>query len=99
MPAHAPGADMTFGIRPENVRLGEAHGAGVATLAGTVTQIEALGAETIITAQLPNVDAPLTARVAGDGGPGVGDRVGFAVDLGAAHVFAPDGRAVTPIQS
>ncbi len=95
MPAHSPGADLTFGIRPENVRLGEAPGAGFATLAGTVTQIEALGAETIITAGLPNVAAPLTARVAGDGGPGVGDRVGFAVDLGAAHVFGPDGRAVT----
>ena len=63
----------------------------LAVVTGQVIQIEALGAESIVTANLPNVDKPLTARVAGDAGPAVGDRCAFALDPAAAHVFGPDG--------
>ena len=94
--ALAPGTELTFGIRPENVALAPQAGSHVAELAGEVVQLEALGAETMVTATLGNAGPTLIARVAGDAGLRVGERCRFHLDLKAAHVFAADGAAIVP---
>ena len=99
MPECAPGMALTFGVRPENVGFGAPPDDRIACLAGEVIQREALGAETIVTATLPNLSATLTARVNGDSGPAVGDRCDFTLDLAAAHVFGDDGVALPPTNS
>ena len=47
---------ITLGIRPEHITLGQQPG----SIAATVTQIEALGSETFVLAQLPNSDPKAT---------------------------------------
>ena len=96
MPPAAPGTELTFGIRPENVALRAQPGNGVAEVTGRVTQMEALGAETMVMTDLPEAGTALTARLAGDAGLRVGDSCRLFLDLKAAHVFGADGAAMTP---
>ncbi len=96
MPAAAPGTALTFGIRPENVALGAQAGNSVAEVTGQVTQMEALGAETMVMTDLPEAGTALTARLAGDAGLRVGDRCRLYLDLKAAHVFGADGASMIP---
>ncbi len=96
MPAAAPGTALTFGIRPENVALVAQAGNGVVEVTGQVTQMEALGAETMVMTDLPEAGMALTARLAGDAGLRVGDSCRLYLDLKAAHVFGGDGAAITP---
>jgi len=93
MPARRPGTSVTFGIRPENIALGGQRGVEVS---GTVEQIEALGAETILTVSLGSNGQRLTARIAGDTGLGIGDVCRLGLDPSAAHLFEADGRACLP---
>ncbi|PZO22967.1 MAG: sugar ABC transporter ATP-binding protein [Leptolyngbya foveolarum] len=48
---------ITLGIRPEHIELGQQPG----SIPVTVTQVEALGSETFVLAQLPNSDRTVTA--------------------------------------
>ncbi|MCG8468592.1 MAG: TOBE domain-containing protein, partial [Gemmatimonadetes bacterium] len=99
MPERAPGTELTFGIRPENVSLGARAGDDMARVAGQVIQVEALGAESVVTAALPQVSASLTARVAGDPGFAVGHSCDLYLDLATARVFGADGEALIPSNS
>ena len=98
MPEAAPNSELTFGIRPENVALRRQHDGAVAELAGRVTQLEALGAETIVTSSVEGTNAVLTARVAGDAGLQIGETCALFLDLGTAHLFGADGLTMTPKQ-
>ena len=99
MPERAPGTELTFGIRPENVSLDARANDNIARVAGQVIQREALGAESVVTAALPHVSASLTARVTGDADFAVGHGCDLYLDLAAARVFGADGEALTPMNS
>jgi multiple sugar transport system ATP-binding protein len=79
--------EVTVGVRPEHLALGEG------PLRGTVSLVEHLGNETLV-----HVDAgqpaPVVVRAGGLARIGVGERVGLAIDPAALHVFGPDGRAL-----
>ena len=99
MPATAPGTAITFGIRPEDVALRPRGDGAVAKVTGRVAQVEALGAETIVTATLEEAAKSLTARIAGDAALAVGDTCDLFLDLKAAQVFGADGNALIPPQA
>lgn len=80
-------AEVTLGLRPENVRV-VAPGAG--TLDGETILVERLGDRTLVYARLAD-DQEITAVDEGSSPLRIGDRVGLAVDGGAAHLFDPDG--------
>jgi multiple sugar transport system ATP-binding protein len=82
----APSADVTFGVRPEDVRL---DGAVRPHTEGEVLAVEPLGAETIVRARLPGVAQDLLLRLGRGAAPRVGERVPLVFDLDAAHLFDP----------
>ena len=59
-----------------------------------VLRIEALGAETIIVAQVPGATKPLFARFSGEAEFKIGERCQLLLDLQQAHLFAEDGQAL-----
>jgi multiple sugar transport system ATP-binding protein len=98
VPQSPPGTPLTFGIRPENVALRSQSGDHVVRAPAEVTQIESLGAETIVTAAIAGVDRPVVARIAGQIGLAIGDKCDLFLDLASAHVFGADGNAITHFQ-
>ena len=97
MPSVAPGRELTFGIRPEDVALRAQEGGSIAEVTGQVVQLEALGAETVVVASLQG-GAALTARLSGDAGLRIGETCRLFLDLKAAQVFGADGTAMIPAQ-
>ncbi|HZK32151.1 MAG TPA: ATP-binding cassette domain-containing protein, partial [Corynebacterium sp.] len=85
-----PGEGVTLGVRPEAMRLVEAHAdapAGWVVRKGTVTIIEELGSESYVYAEC---DADrLVARITHDDAPAPGERVELAYDPANAHRFDP----------
>jgi multiple sugar transport system ATP-binding protein len=77
-------AELTVGVRPENLRLVEPD-APEASLRGKVTLIEPLGAKDVVHLSLERHDV----RVIGVPGqrPHIGDSVGVAADLDRVHFF------------
>jgi multiple sugar transport system ATP-binding protein len=77
-------AEMTVGVRPENLRLVGPDSAE-ATLRGKVTLVEPLGAKDVVHLSLGSHDV----RVIGVPGqrPHVGDNVGIAADMHRVHFF------------
>ena len=73
---------VLFGVRPEHLRA--VPGASGPGLRGTVTSIEHLGRETVVTADAGG--ATLRA-VAGEEGPKEGDAVRIAIPMEHAHIF------------
>ena len=94
MPPMPPGSTVIFGIRPE--KISGVPRAGQAKVEVEVVQVEPLGAETIFAARIPGVEKAIFARVGPDIPVKVGERRELGVDLGAAHVFDPDGVALQP---
>ncbi|MEZ0214456.1 MAG: ABC transporter ATP-binding protein [Xanthobacteraceae bacterium] len=98
----AAGSVVTFGIRPESLSLDPRPGAAPgARLSGTAEQIEALGAETILTVridgQADRIADRVIARIAGDaGGIALGQPCTLSLDLNEAHLFDGAGMAVRP---
>jgi sn-glycerol 3-phosphate transport system ATP-binding protein len=74
------GSGLTFGVRPEHVRLVDAGG-----VSAEVTNAEYHGADTIITARVGRES--LLARVPGQLRLAAGSRVRLGWDSGSAHVF------------
>jgi multiple sugar transport system ATP-binding protein len=95
-PAMAAGSAVTFGIRPEHVSQRPQPGDGVARIEAAIERVEPLGAETIVAARLPGVERSFFARMPGDAELAPGARCPLYLDLKSAHVFADDGRALTP---
>ena len=86
LPAAAPGAAATLGVRPEDVALG---GSGIEA---RIEQVEPLGAETVVLLQLPG--ARLHALMPGLARVEAGAATRVAVPPEAMLYFAADGRRI-----
>ncbi|HJS33502.1 MAG TPA: sn-glycerol-3-phosphate ABC transporter ATP-binding protein UgpC [Alphaproteobacteria bacterium] len=94
MPPQPPGATVTLGIRPENVTLASTANGAQAAIDGEVTQLEPLGAETIVFARVQGIERELVARIEPDAAAPIGARCRFHFSLSAAHVFDSAGNAL-----
>jgi multiple sugar transport system ATP-binding protein len=89
--AAAEGSKVTFGVRPEHMRL-VAAGAGEADMAVELT--EQLGGESYVYGKLAD-GFELTARLAGQTRVKRGETVGLALsDSAATYLFDADGKAL-----
>lgn len=93
-PRLAPGTEVIFGIRPENIS--DIPRAASASAPLEVAHVESLGAETIFAGRLPGIDKPILTRVGPDIRVSLGERRPLHFDLSAAHVFGADGKALRP---
>ena len=82
----ANGAELLFGIRPEDVRI---DGGAAPHAAAEVLAVEPLGAETIIRTRLPGIAQDVLVRAGRTATARIGDRLPLAFDLAAAHLFDP----------
>jgi sn-glycerol 3-phosphate transport system ATP-binding protein len=78
-----PGRGRVLGLRPEDVAVDRANGR--AAFHATVTAVEYLGAEALVSCNLG--DRAIQARTRGDGAPPIGTAVGLSWDAAASHVF------------
>ena len=83
----AEGTDVTLGVRPEHVAIGDA----VDGIAGTVLLAEHLGSETLVHIDLDGVDGQIVAEVPGQMTVRTGTKVGLSFVPESCHVFGPDG--------
>ncbi|HLG82986.1 MAG TPA: ABC transporter ATP-binding protein [Bradyrhizobium sp.] len=77
------GRGRVLGLRPEDVSVDS--GTARASLHATVTAVEYLGAEALVTCS--SGAASIQARTRGDGAPAIGAAVSLAWDAAAGHVF------------
>jgi len=88
--ATAPG--LVFGVRPEDLTVGEPGDDAIAT---EVTAVEPLGAETIALLRIDGSEAEMTARLGRDAIVRVADRLHLRPELGKARLFdAASGNAL-----
>jgi multiple sugar transport system ATP-binding protein len=81
------GTALTFGVRPEHVRLTDrAEG----TIPATAASVEQLGSDSYLYCQLPSGQA-LTVHHPGQTGVRRGEAIHLRLDVDAAHVFLEDG--------
>ena len=81
------GSALTYGIRPEHVRLADkTEGA----IPATAASVEQLGSDSYLYCQLPG-GQPVTVHHPGQTGTRRGDAVHLSIDINAAHVFSEDG--------
>jgi sn-glycerol 3-phosphate transport system ATP-binding protein len=78
-----PGDGRVLGLRPEDITVDRADGR--AAFHATVTAVEYLGAEALVTCKLG--DLTIQAHTRGDGAPAIGTTVGLSWDAAAIHVF------------
>jgi multiple sugar transport system ATP-binding protein len=81
---------VTFGVRPEHLRIVDPQGA---MLAGDVQIAEHLGGETFLYVALPSGET-LVVEIKGQAAVRSGERVGIDVDAAACHVFGSDGLVI-----
>ena len=79
----APAHGRVLGLRPEDVTVDTASGRGRFHV--TVTAVEYLGAEALVTCAIG--ERSILARTRGGGAPPVGATVGLVWDTSAGHVF------------
>jgi multiple sugar transport system ATP-binding protein len=79
--ARLPASEIVFGIRPEDIFVGEG------PLEAGVAAVEPLGAETILALRLAGIEQDVMVRAGRDSPARVGDRLKLRFDLGAAHFF------------
>ncbi|HJR30904.1 MAG TPA: sn-glycerol-3-phosphate ABC transporter ATP-binding protein UgpC [Pseudomonas sp.] len=82
------GTQLTLGVRPEQVSLKAAQGAGI-----VVTSVEYLGSETYVHLETGQ-DEPLICRCEVNAGWQAGDRVELQLDIANLHLFDVDGTAL-----
>ena len=91
-----PGLDTAaarLGIRPENIGIGAA---GAGHIDARVDVVERLGSDTYVYALVDDA-TPVTARRPGNARRyAVGETIGLIFDPAQLHVFAADGRAISP---
>ena len=80
----ANGADLLFGIRPEDVRIDDA---AAPHAAAEVLAVEPLGAETIVRTRLPGIAQDVLVRAGRTVSAQIGERLRLTFDLTAAHLF------------
>ena len=78
---------ITAGIRPQHLRLANRE---EEALEGTVTLVEALGAETVVHARALDGTAMVTV-LSGQPNVGIGDAIRIALDHGEVHLFDAEG--------
>lgn len=94
MPREGMDRVATFGIRAERISL--AGGAdNEVVLAGTVTQLEALGAETVLVAKVNGLDKEIVARTSGDSVLEVGAECALHLNLDKTHLFDGEGHSLS----
>jgi|SRR5450631_3414536 multiple sugar transport system ATP-binding protein len=88
-----PGMKATLGIRPEDIAMLPAGAEAPALAEATVTTVEPLGAEFLLSFTLGAHE--IMAKIAGRTLPKIGDRLRFAFNMNHAHVFdAATGRSL-----
>ena len=85
------GTPVTYGIRPENVRLA---GQGDKVIPATATSVEQLGSDSYLYCQLPGGQS-LTVHHPGQTTARRGEKVHLHFDAEAAHLFGEDGCALS----
>jgi multiple sugar transport system ATP-binding protein len=95
-PAAMAGAEVTLGIRPENIATAAnaAQGGRFASVDGEIVHVEALGAETIVTARIAGLERELLARLGPDADVVVGARRILWLDRYAIHLFDAAGARI-----
>ena len=88
------GDDCTFGIRPEHLDLQPNLGPTHLSITGEVTQVEALGAETMIAIRPDGQETPLIARVNGTPPVRPGSIETVYADLSEMHLFDQSGQSL-----
>ena len=92
----APGMNVVFGIRPEDISLVPTGLDVRPSVEASVVTVEPLGAEYLLCFTVGA--AELTAKIAGRALPRVGERLRFAFNMAHAHVFdAAGGRSLRRI--
>ncbi|WP_116139101.1 ABC transporter ATP-binding protein [Trinickia diaoshuihuensis] len=99
----APGAPVTFGVRPEHLEpvQGDAPASNedeAVTLTRPIALIEALGEHSYVHLDQPG-GAVLIAKAPGDARLRRGDTVRFRAPAHACHLFAEDGFALAPLST
>ncbi len=89
------GRGRVLGLRPEDVSVDAAN--GHARFHATVTAVEYLGAEAVVSCLMGQ--RSVLARTRGDGAPPVGAVVGLGWDASASHIFDSSSGARLPIES
>ncbi|WP_022720681.1 ABC transporter ATP-binding protein [Rhodopseudomonas sp. B29] len=89
------GRGRVLGLRPEDIDLH--HEGGDGRFHATVTAVEYLGAEAVVTCMMG--ERPVHARTRGDGAPPVGARVGLRWDAAAGHLFEADSGRRLPLEA
>jgi multiple sugar transport system ATP-binding protein len=77
-------SDVTIGIRPEHITVGEIE--GQATLSATVEMVEMLGAEQYVHCRV-GPEEMVTARMPRTSGLRIDQQVRLSVDMSAVHFF------------
>src|SRR5689334_13833260 len=95
-PALPAGAAITLGIRPESIAAHANSGANrrFVGIEAEIMQIESLGAETILTARIADIESEVVARVGPEVGAAVGERRSLWLDLAALHLFDAAGTSI-----
>src|SRR5262249_52329956 len=88
-PMPSVGAEVTLGIRPEHIvsATNAAQGGRFASIDADIVRVEALGAETIVTARIPGLASELLAGPGPDPDAAVGERRTLLLDRSPIHLF------------
>jgi ABC-type sugar transport system ATPase subunit len=89
-PADAADATISFGVRPEDLRVGT--GADV-LFEGTVDYVEQLGEVQLVYVDVGRADQPLVAKLPGNAEVKRGAVLRLTADAGDLHIFDAEGRS------
>jgi multiple sugar transport system ATP-binding protein len=89
-PRQSADENVTFGVRPEHLRIADP---ADAMLTGEVQIAEHLGGETFLYVSLPSGET-IVIEIKGQAAVRSGERVGIGVEASACHVFGGDGLVI-----
>ena len=87
-PASAKGADISFGVRPEDLRIAKG---GNLLFEGKVDYLEQLGEVQLVYLDIGRADQPITAKLPGNSTVKRGDTLKLDADASDLHIFDGDG--------
>jgi ABC-type sugar transport system ATPase subunit len=92
-PASAAGADISFGVRPEDLRVAKGNDY---LFEGKVDYIEQLGEVQLVYVDIGRADQPLTAKLPGNASVKRGEMLKLDADAGDLHIFDASGSSFVP---
>ena len=95
-PADAAGKAISFGVRPEDLRVG---GAQDGLFEGRVDYVEQLGEVQLVYVDIGRPNEPLIAKLPGSAEVRRGATIGLDADPGDLHIFDESGRSFARAQS